>query len=77
MQTLSYAEIENATSEDVGRVAILWPNGPVVAIGDDMEDAIAEAKRATGDDDWSMVDDHTDPQYWTGEMIVAVIVGDE
>lgn len=76
MQTISYTEIENANVEDIGRVAIMWANGPVLGIGDDLAEAVAEATRATGDDDWSMVDDHTDRANWTIDMLVAVEVGD-
>jgi hypothetical protein len=88
MQTLSYAEIENAESTDIGKIALINFGGATLAIEGTLEECLVTAascgmttlddeapggqRPITADD----VDCHTDLRSLMSGDLVAVIVGE-
>jgi hypothetical protein len=71
MQTVSYKDVETATAEDIGKIALYCLGGAVMAIENTLDDCIKTARACGFDVDADMIDDHTDFYYLNTESIVA------
>ena len=76
MDERAWTEIENASAEDIGKIAVGYASEAPLAIEPTLDDALARASELAGERLSADDLDTSDPNAWTNESLIAMRICD-